>query len=100
MMMTASGVARLGSFGPNEWLKCFWCDYWQRGNMARLPGGPLCNQCFDWHVGQGGGPYRPDAIDRAENHLAFVLRPIIVRLTLPEEPVRLLAEFLRSRWQP
>ena len=92
----------MGSFGPNDWHECFWCGYWQRGNIYLCDwlDGPLCNQCFDWHVDEGGGPYRPDAIDRAEKHLSFVLRPIIVRLTLPEEPVRLLAEFLRSRWQP
>ena len=65
----------MGSFGRGSYVTCYWCDYWVHDPyiIDRI-GKPLCDLCFDWHMGWGrfqslaaqygeehwcGGPYEP-----------------------------------------
>ena len=96
----------MGSFGRGSWLPCYWCGYWvENPYLIDWIGKPLCNLCFEWHMGwgrfdleeledeaelkwaravlaqykwcpdQGGGPYEPCARTRYF-HLLRRLRPL------------------------
>ena len=88
----------MGSFGDNHWSQCYWCDYWTRGNIYIIDwvGKPLCNQCFDWHTDEDGGPYQPNAITRAEKHITSILRT----KKLPDTVANQVAMFLHSWHEP
>ena len=75
------------------WVKCYWCDYWvEDPYIIDWIGRPLCDLCFDWHMGWGqfqcladtnaepwrGGPYEPCATTRT----VYLLQ----RLRPPEKP--------------
>ena len=87
----------MGSFGVDHWSECYWCGWWQQGNIYIIDwiGEPLCDWCFDYHIDAGGGPYQPDAIGRAATHIEGVLR-----LPLPQNIFRSVAEFLHEWHEP
>ena len=44
----------MGSFGNDEWVKCYWCDSWVNDPyIIDWIGEPLCDLCVDWHMGWG-----------------------------------------------
>ena len=95
----SSGVFfKMGSFGDDHWSQCYWCGYWTRGDIYIIDwiGEPLCNMCFDRHTDEDGGPYQPDAITRAENHVASIFRTKM----LPDAAAKLVATFLHSWHEP
>ena len=60
----------MGSFGEGVWVKCYWCDSWvENPYIIDWIGRPLCDRCFHRHIGTGGGPYQPTALQRSENRL-------------------------------
>ena len=109
----------MGSFGG--YVKCYWCAYhaWNPYIIDWI-GAPLCDWCFDWHLGQGyyaqhpavlattwteeawfGGPYEPAAVTRAARLLHKWLdergsRRCVVPLGggFPLEASKLVASFL------
>ena len=93
-------VHTMGSFGPNHWFKCYWCEWWQQSDVYIIDwiGHPLCDRCFDWHVHHQSGPYLPSSIDRAENHLTVVLFRHVAEF--PSILIRRVAEFLREWHEP
>ena len=58
-------------------------------------GRPLCDWCFDWHCDSDGGPYQPDAITRASDHITRVLF-----FPVPHALVRRVAEYLHAWHEP
>ena len=62
----------MGSMG---WAKCYWCSYWvYNPYLIDWFPVPLCTMCLDWYV-DGGGPYKPTAIDRSAQYLQKILMP-------------------------
>ena len=63
------------------WTQCYWCDYWvENPYILDWIGSPLCDLCYDWHLGEGrfasyadadwfGGPYEPCARTRNSSML-------------------------------
>ena len=106
------------------WERCYWCGYWASPHPIPLnlfavprvsicprvtftehgPELPLCDWCFDWHMGIGyyadhpevvaagdgwvGGPYEPTAISRAGDLMQRWFT------CLPHPTPRTIAEFL------
>ena len=87
----------MGSFGADHWSQCYWCQWWQQGDVYIIDwiGRPLCDRCYDWHTDFGGGPYQPDAIVRATKHITGVLR-----LPVSGNLVRHVAEYLHAWYEP
>ena len=84
-----------------EYEQCYWCEYWTKAvNAYNIyledwvdPPRPLCDWCFNWHMGWDyyandpdvlaaggavkdggswrGGPYEPSALTRAEALIAY-----------------------------
>ena len=79
----------MGSLG---WARCLWC--WKlEYNMYIVDWieEPLCPTCIDRLLEEKGPPWWPDARTRLE---------IVLELSLPAKPARLIAEFARQDWEP
>ena len=98
--------------GSMCWVQCYWCDYWVWDPyIIDYIGRPLCNLCFDWHLGIDGfeaerlaveargeiewfgGPYEPTEITRTTRRLQHFF-------VLDTATSRLVAEFLRPWHAP
>ncbi len=86
----------LGSFGSDSWHECYWCGWWQQGNIYSIDwiGKPLCDSCFDWHTEFDGGPYRPHALDRAAQSMSVIFH------RLPKGVTITIAEYLHAWHEP
>ena len=88
-----ASVTTMGSF--RGWERCYWCPYWvEDPYIIDWIGRPLCNWCFDWHIGHNGGPYEPTAAQRTEKRLRRFFP------TLPKGVNASIAEFLRHWREP
>ena len=87
----------MGSFGPHHWSKCYWCGWWQEGNIYIIDwiGETLCDRCFHFCIDEGGGPYQPDAIRRAA-----ILIETLFHLSLPSHIALVVAGFLHEWFEP
>ena len=56
---------------------------------------PLCAMCFDWYY-EGGGPYKPDAIDRSAQYLDKMFRAHAI----PSNALLTVAGFLHEWTEP
>ena len=78
------------------WTQCYWCPYWvYNPYIIDWIGRPLCNWCFDWHIGNDGGPYEPNARQRT----ALRLR-IMFENKLPNTACDTIADMLRDWHEP
>ena len=75
----------LDLMGGLEWAQCHWCPYWVYDPyIIDWIGAPLCNLCYDYHLGLGsfqslkdedpewyGLPYDPTALTRCAAWLSY-----------------------------
>ena len=75
------------------WTKCYGCG-WEHYNDIYI----LCDWCMDWS-NHNGGPWRPDATDRATQHIEGVL-VLRIQVFNAEGVARSVAEYLHAWYEP
>ena len=78
------------------WASCYWCHYWTYNPyIINWIGRPLCDNCFDWHLGWFGGPYEPTGTQRATRLIGRWFPQLQA-----EEVIANVAEFLLEWHEP